>query len=135
MVSMVAPISPESAATSGPAHATRLPFRWLLASGRPAAFLVAALLLQVAAPFAAFLGEPPQRFGFQMYAGTGGAWIEAHDADGKPVKLEWSSLIAGSLRPELDWTDRLPEHVCLTVPGVATVTVEQPRRERTISCD
>lgn len=110
------------------------PHRWLLASGVRGRLVIAAVFLQAALPFVAFLGEPPTRFGFQMYSGLGHASVQAQSASGEPIRLELSDLVAGSMRPDMDWTRILPEHVCANVPGVATVTVSQSSKHRDLTC-
>jgi hypothetical protein len=90
--------------------------------------------LQVAVPAIALLGEPPTRFGFHMYTAQGGVSVEAVDLDGDEVAIDLSRLVAGTLRPELDWTKVLPEEVCAAESGAARVTVRQSDRERTIQC-
>lgn len=112
-----------------------LPFSWLISSGIRGRLVMVAIVLQLVVPAIAFAREPPSRFGFQMYSGVGGAEVEARDAAGRSIEIDLSYLLAGSMRPELDWTVRLPEYVCVNVPAAATVTVRQSSRRRTLTCD
>lgn len=109
--------------------------RWLLSCGVRGYLLVALILVQISVPLAAFMGEPPTRFGFQMYSAMGWTSVEIVDSDGAPIAFDHDTAVAGVLRPELDWTQRLPEHLCRTVPAAAAVTVRQPTDARTITCD
>jgi hypothetical protein len=90
--------------------------------------------LQVAVPAVALLGEAPTRFGFHMYTAQGGVTVKAVDAKGSEVVVDLSRVAAGELRPELKWTDILPEAVCAAEPDAARVTVSQSGSGRTVSC-
>jgi hypothetical protein len=110
------------------------PFPWLMSDVR-GRLVLAVLMLQVLVPLVAFMAEPPTRFGFQMYSGLGGTTVEAQGIAGEPIDVDLSKLLAGTMRPELDWMAGLPEHVCANVESAATVTVEQSTRQRTVTCD
>lgn len=102
----------------------------------PKGWVVAAVIgVQVAVPAIALLDEPPTRFGFQMYSAQGGVKVESVDAEGQSIEVNLDSVIAGSLRPEFDWTQGLPERICALTPGAVQATVEQPERTRVLRCD
>ena len=95
----------------------------------------AVIALQVAVPLVAFLDEPPTRFGFQMYSGLGSTEVDITARDGRPVPFDHQAALAGLLRPEFDWTQRLPEYVCANVPEAHKVAVRQTSQRRTVICD
>jgi hypothetical protein len=105
--------------------------RWRGPTGPVIALVI---LVQAAVPTIALLGEPPTRFGFQMYSAQGTVSVEAVDLEGGEVGIDLSRLVAGTLRPELDWTRVLPEEICAAEPRAARVTVRQPGNERTVRC-
>jgi hypothetical protein len=92
------------------------------------AALGAVILLQITVPTVALFGELPARFGFQMYSGYGDGRIEVRDASGAAVAFDAAGVLPHPLRPELDWTQYVPEHLCQTVPGAATIVVLQDGR-------
>lgn len=96
--------------------------------------MVAVIGLQVALPAIALVNDPPARFGFQMYSALGGVSLEAVDAAGKPVDVDLESIVAGTLRPEFDWTGVLPERICQATPDAVQVTVEQDGVRRDVRC-
>lgn len=103
--------------------------------GGPVRLVIAAIVaLQVLVPLIQ-LGAPPARFGFQMYSGLGGAQIGALDAKGDAVNIDHKKIVAGGLRPDLLWVQRLPEAVCERVPAAAQVVVTQGSEKRTLSCE
>jgi hypothetical protein len=98
--------------------------------------VVAAIMIQFAVPLVALLGsEPPTRFGFQMYSGLGGVDVQIRDHAGEVVQFDLHATLADLVRPELDWTSRLPAYLCTKVPRAATVTVRQGDHESTVTCD
>lgn len=131
---MIVPMESSPSANAAADSTSRRPLLWLLSCGIRGRLVVVALMLQIMVPLVALGGEPPTRFGFQMYSGFGGTRVEARDSAGELVEIDLGDLLHGSMRPELDWTQRLPEQVCDRVPGVATVKVERSSKQRTISC-
>jgi hypothetical protein len=93
--------------------------------------LGAVIALQVAVPAVALTLEPPTRFGFQMYSGYGDGEIGVLDASGAAIDVDYAEVLPRSLRPELDWTRHVPEHLCAKIPGAATIVVEQNGSGRT----
>jgi hypothetical protein len=94
------------------------------------------IALQIAVPLVALVGsDPPTRFGFQMYSGLGGVDVQIKDHDGELVPFDLHATLADLVRPELDWTSRLPAYLCTKVPEAATVTVRQGDQESTATCD
>lgn len=92
------------------------------------------LVLQFTVPLAALvLPDKPNRLGWQMYSGLGVANVLVTDQHEMPLDVPWGEVLAKSRRPELDWTQHLPEHLCthLDEPEL-TVTVGQ--RSRTVTC-
>jgi hypothetical protein len=108
-------------------------FRWPGSTGRTAVML-GVVALQFLVPAVALTREPPTRLGFQMYSATGGVEIEVFDRNGHELKVDYSSVVAGSFRPELQWTRRLPEYLCSRFPRAAVVEVTDSSRERMIRC-
>jgi hypothetical protein len=97
--------------------------------------LIAVIGLQVAVPLVALLSqEPPARFTFPMYSGQGLVDVVIEDADGRELPFDSDTAIAG-FRPELNWVDHLPAHLCESVPGAHTVTVAQKGRTSRLTCD
>lgn len=107
----------------------------LFASGIPGCALAAVLSLQIAIPAVALFGELPNRFGFQMYSAQGGVSLDVLDGQGNHIDVNLDDVVAASLRPELEWTELLPEKVCTSVPEAARVAVEQSGRKRVVQCD
>lgn len=88
--------------------------------------LVAVIALQVLVPTVALLGDPPSRFGFQMFSGYEvGNTVVVHDGDGAEIPIEPAELWHVPLRAELDWAERLPAHICARVAGAHEVVVFQ----------
>ena len=81
------------------------------------------------------LRRPPQKFGFQMYSGLGGVTVSVVDDEGDAEELNDVDQIVGKLRPDIDWSQILPEAVCTAVLDAAGVRVEQAGRERSVECD
>ncbi|CAA9331174.1 MAG: hypothetical protein AVDCRST_MAG72-341 [uncultured Nocardioidaceae bacterium] len=121
--------APASRATSSPR-----PWAWLRSCARGRLVLLV-LVAQAVFPFAAFTAEPPTRFGFQMYSGIGGTSVDVRDETGASIDVDLEAVVPGSLRPELDWTALLPEHLCRRVAGAEEVEVAQLDRRRTLRCD
>lgn len=96
--------------------------------------LAAVVATQLVVPAIALLGAPPTRFGFQMYSAQGGAVVEVVDRAGRDVHVDLGEVLAGTPRPELDWTRVLPERICESEPQAVRVTVIQPEHERTVRC-
>jgi len=103
--------------------------------GTKRAVLIAVVVAQFVVPMIALLGStPPTRFGFQMYSAQGWTKVKIYDDSGHRIAFDQSEHVAGLLRPEIDWTQRLPEHVCRSVPRAARVVVEQPEQRRDHRC-
>lgn len=103
--------------------------------GAKRAVLLAVVAAQFVVPTIALLGStPPTRFGFQMYSAQGWVKVKIFDESGHRITFDQSAHVAGLLRPELDWTRRLPEHLCRSVAGAARVVVDQPERRRDHRC-
>lgn len=100
----------------------------------PGYALAVVIGVQIVVPALALVDDPPARFGFQMYSALGGTSLEAFNASGKLIDVNLDSLVAGSLRPELDWTEVLPERVCGSIPEAVRVTVEQNGVRRDVQC-
>lgn len=96
--------------------------------------LAAVVAAQLVVPAIALLGTPPTRFGFQMYSAQGGVVVEVVDRAGREVPIDLGEVVAGTPRPELDWTGVLPERICDSKPHAVRVTVTQPERRRTLRC-
>ncbi|CCG02929.1 hypothetical protein [Blastococcus saxobsidens] len=97
--------------------------------------MITVLVAQVTVPTLALLDEPPTRFGFQMYSAQGGVEVTATDVHGSRFTPDLTNSLAGSLRPEFDWTRSLPEFVCEVTPRAVGVTVTQPEQKRSVRCD
>ena len=94
---------------------------------------VAALVgVQVAVPAVALLMAPAQ-FGFQMYSGAGWTHVEMEDRQGNVRELKVASYVANG-RGDLDWTQRLPERICVVESEAVVVRVERWRSERSLTC-
>lgn len=102
--------------------------------GIKACAVLAVVCLQFAVPMIAFMGDPPARFGFQMYSGLGHVNVRAVDGRGEEINIDLSTEVAGLVRPDLDWLGVLPERVCMAAPSAVTVTVEQSGRQRSVKC-
>jgi hypothetical protein len=101
----------------------------------PVLAVVGVVALQVAVPLVAlYLQDPPARFAFTMYSAQGQVDVLIEDADGRALAFDSDSTIAG-FRPELNWVDHLPQHLCQVVAGAHVVTVSQKGRERRLTCD
>lgn len=96
--------------------------------------LIAVIGVQIALPALALVNDPPARFGFQMYSALGGVSLETVNADGETIDVDLEDIVAGSLRPEFDWTRVLPERVCQATPEAVEVTVEQDGIRRGVQC-
>lgn len=106
----------------------------LTSSGRTGYVVGAVIAVQVMVPAVVLFHEPPSRFGFQMYSAQGGVFFEAFDEDGEPVDVDLDGIVAGSLRPELDWVDVLPGEVCEHVAEAVQVVVEQSQHRSVVQC-
>ncbi len=94
------------------------------------------VLAQFAVPAIALTQEKPARFGFQMYSGYGVGTITVLDDTDAEIDFELSDVFPRSLRPELDWTRYVPEHLCAQLPQAATIVIEQDLTGRsTLPCD
>ena len=103
--------------------------------GMMRAILLAVVVAQFAVPMIALIGStPPTRFGFQMYSGQGWTKVRIFDDSGDPIPFDQRAHVAGDLRPEIDWTQRLPEHLCGSVARAARVVVERPEGRRELRC-
>lgn len=108
----------------------------ILFSSGPCGYVVGAVIaLQVTVPAIALFHEPPARFGFQMYSAQGGVEVTALDQRGAALDIDLGSIVAGSLRPELNWMQVLPDEVCQQAPDAVRVIVEQDEHKATVSCD
>lgn len=96
--------------------------------------LLTVVALQVLVPTVAILGEPPTRFGFQMFSALGQVDIEMWDEAGNELGPVPDGLIAGRLRPDLPWASGLPEYLCAHVDAAATVTVSDSSNSATATC-
>lgn len=97
--------------------------------------VAAVIAAQVAVPLVASFDVPPTPFGFQMYSALGYVKVDAVDLHGDPVDIDVDGVTADILRPSLDWTEALPEHVCDRLPAAGQVTVEQREWSRTVQCN
>jgi hypothetical protein len=98
--------------------------------------VVAVIVLQFAVPLVAFVGGPlPTRFGFQMYSGLGGTSVEVLDSDGRALPADWHDYVASLPRPDLDWSTRLPAHLCAQLPDAASVVLRRSGRESVVACN
>ncbi len=91
------------------------------------------VLLRVAVPAIALFGEPPTRFGFQMYSAQGAVSVEAFNINGNEIVVDLSRALPGAIRLGLDWTEILPEDVCAVEVEAVRVTVRQSGKERKVS--
>jgi hypothetical protein len=102
----------------------------------PAVLVAAVVVLQVAVPAIAMTQPKPARLGFQMYSGYGAGSITVLDAHGEEIPVDAASLLPRNLRPELDWTQHVPQHFCAAISEAATVVIEQDATGRTsVSCE
>ncbi|WP_130351918.1 hypothetical protein [Agromyces ramosus] len=99
------------------------------------AAVLAVIAVQIAVPFVALMLPPPQKFGFQMFSGLGGARVFVVDDEGAVRELDDVEQTVGKVRPDIDWLPTLPEAVCIAVPEAVEVRVEQSGRERSVVCD
>ena len=88
--------------------------------------------VQLAVPAVALLMAPAQ-FGFQMYSGAGWTHVEMEDRQGNLHELKVAPYVAEP-RIDIDWTERLPEHVCAMEADAVTVRVERWRSQRSLTC-
>lgn len=96
--------------------------------------LAAGVALQFAVPAVALALDAPTRFGFQMYSGMGDQIsVHATDTAGATVHIDLDT-VAANPRPEIDWTQHLPEYLCATHPDYVNVTVSRDSGQRTASC-
>lgn len=97
--------------------------------------VVAAIAVQVTVPVVALAHGVPSRFGFHMYSGqTPGLAVEVLDVQGQPLAVDLDDYVASG-RPELDWTDVLPEAICRHTVAAAEVTVRSRHHERSLTCE
>ena len=99
------------------------------------AAVITVIAVQIAVPLVALMLPPPQKFGFQMYSGLGGAAVSVVDDQGDVHELENVEQLVGKVRPDIDWLPTLPEAVCIAVPDAIEVRVEQSGRERSVECE
>ena len=77
--------------------------------------------VQFSVPAVALAMEPPTRLGFQMYSGLGEVpEITITANDGSTDEVAIGDVVAVP-RPELDWSIKLPEHLCGTKRDAHTV--------------
>jgi hypothetical protein len=89
---------------------------------------------QFCVPAVALSLEAPTRFGFQMYSGMGSSGeVRIVTDDGTHLQQDVSELVAHA-RPEIDWTQRLPEHLCARHSNYRLVSVIQDDKRRRLSC-
>lgn len=85
-------------------------------------------------PAVALAHGVPSRFGFHTYSGqTPGLAVEVLDAQGRPLVVDLDDYVVSG-RPELDWTEVLPEAICRKIPEAVEVTVRSRDRDRSITC-
>jgi len=91
-------------------------------------------VLQVLVPLGALVSPAkPNRLGWQMYSGVGEHELVVFGATGEVLDVPWGDVLPRSQRPELNWTQRLPEHLC-GVLDEPEVTVEFGAVSRTVTC-
>jgi hypothetical protein len=95
-------------------------------------WVAAAVVAQLLVPAVA-LANAPAQFGFQMYSGAGWTRLTVVDDTGAMQVHRLSDYVALD-RIDVDWTRRLPEHICGIEPTAVTVTVERWRSSRTVRC-
>lgn len=96
--------------------------------------LAAVVALQLAVPAVALALDAPTRFGFQMYSGQGdNLTVSAVNRHGHIRRVDLST-VAANPRPELDWTQHLPEYLCATGAGYRSVTVSSDHARRELTC-
>ncbi|OLT06683.1 hypothetical protein BJF77_03405 [Kocuria sp. CNJ-770] len=61
--------------------------------------------------------------------------MTALDQRGVALDIDLGSMVAGSLRPELNWMQALPDRICQQTPEAMQVIVEQDERKSTVLCD
>ena len=94
----------------------------------------AVILLQFMVPLGALvMPAKPNRLGWQMYSGVGEHEVVVRGATGEVLEVQWNDVLPRSQRPELDWTQRLPEHLC-GVLDEPEVSVEFGTASRTVTC-
>lgn len=97
--------------------------------------IVLGLAVQVGVPVAASLGEPPSRFGWQMYSGLGEVpSIKVYESDGKNRSVAFDD-VTGASRAELDWKKHLPPYLCNTYPAATTVELEYTEDVEHFKCE
>lgn len=103
-------------------------------SRRLASVVAVIVVLQLLVPaFALVLPDKPHRLGWQMYSGLGQHEVEVVDQDGVAVTVQWDEVLAWPRRPELDWTQHLPEHLCQHLEA-EELTVTAGPAVRTMTC-
>jgi len=75
----------------------------------------------------------PNRLGWQMFSGVGERDLVVTGADGQVLKVPWELVLPKGMRPELDWTRNLPEHLC-SVLSESELTVQDGPSVRTVIC-
>lgn len=103
--------------------------------GMSRGIVLAVIGAQFCVPLVALVASaPPTRLGFQMYSGQGGVDITVEGEGGEELDPELGEILAVPLRPEVDWTRRLPDALC-EVPGAMRVTVSRTgENSRTVEC-
>lgn len=92
-------------------------------------------MLQLAVPGVAFFNEPPARLGWQMYSGLGDLpQIRVKTVDGAVREVAFTDVVA-SRRPELNWPEHLPAHVCRAIPDAASVDLIYAEAAQSFECD
>lgn len=95
-------------------------------------FLVIAA--QILVPAAMMLGEPPSRFGWQMYSGLGEIpRITLIDEAGSSNRMPFDD-VASNPRPEIDWGSYIPPHVCQDFDNARAVEISYSDREEKHEC-
>lgn len=107
---------------------------WWRAAGWRGRLVVAVVALQFLVPLIALTLERPVRFGFQMFSGFGAVRLLVTDHSGERREVAMED-VAVSYRAEIDWLQRMPEHLCHVEPDAVSATVEQHGRSRTVSCE
>lgn len=94
--------------------------------------LIAVAAVQLAVPTVALVRAPSQ-YGFQMYSGAGWTSVVVERADGTKVYID-PRKYAARYRMDIDWTKRLPEHICARYDGAVSVAVTRRHGSRNVAC-
>lgn len=96
-------------------------------------WVMAAIALQVSVPAGLLLfGDPPNRFGYQMYSAVGGFEVTVVDAQGRAVKIPGNTF--AQERPEIAWPSHLPQYLCSRLDTAHIVTVTTSTGKQVAEC-